>query len=346
MKPSLFDPTTIATGLAALIGAPLALVAQERVLPIDEQGVEAPLVTRSSNSEGAEFLLLPVGARAVGMGGAVTGMRGTGELVLWNPASVASMTEARLLFNHSDGAFDTRSEVLAFLWPAGNIGTLAVTYYLVDTGESTSTDASGAIQGTINFRNQEFMMSFSRAVVGSLEAGINYKLIQLIFRCNGICGGQSSFTRTTHAVDLGLIYSQLGGLPVSLGGSIRHLGFPLQGLSEEDPLPTRVRVGVAYHALSAFTSDSTLSLALAVDLEDRWRDLGDPDVMVGSELSVAQRFFVRAGYAFLDETGLGGPSLGIGLTYDWFYVDFSRGFDDISAATGEEAVQVAFGVIF
>jgi hypothetical protein len=54
---------------------------------------------------------------------------------------------------------------------------------------------------------------------------------------------------------------------------------------------------------------------------------------------------VRAGYAFLD-SGLGGPTLGLGLTYDWFYLDLSRGFDEITTATGEESVQVSFGIIF
>jgi hypothetical protein len=34
------------------------------------------------------------------------------------------------------------------------------------------------------------------------------------------------------------------------------------------------------------------------------------------------------------------------LTYDWFYLDLSRGFDEITTATGEESVQVSFGIIF
>jgi hypothetical protein len=102
---------------------------------------------------------------------------------------------------------------------------------------------------------------------------------------------------------------------------------------------------VAYDALSVFTKDENLRLALAVDLEDHARDLGSPDVMIGSEFGVAEAFFLRAGYAFL-ETGLGGPSLGLGVTYDWFYLDLSRGFDDVTAATGDEAVQVTFGVVF
>lgn len=338
--------SAILGALAVFLGAPHALHAQDTALPgVDDVSGGAPRSLRTSNSEGAEFLILPVGARAVGMGGAVTGMRGSGDLVLWNPAGVASLGEGRLLFNHSDGAFDTRSELVALLWPADEVGTLAVTYYLVDFGELASTDVDGAIQGTINFRNQEFLFSFSRNVFGSLDAGVNYKIIQLVFRCDGTCADQRSFTRTTHAVDLGLIYSELAGTPLSLGASIRHLGFPLQGKREEDPLPTRVRMGVAYQALSTFTSDSTVTLTFALDLEDEWRELGGPEVMVGSELGVAERFFLRAGYAFLD-TGLGGPSLGLGLTYDWFYVDLSRGFNDVSSATGEEAVQVSFGVLF
>jgi hypothetical protein len=279
------------------------------------------------------------------MGGAVSGMRGIGELVLWNPAGVAGMTDRRLLFNHSESAFDTKSDVLSLAWPFRSIGTLALTYYLVDYGELTSTDPGGSVTGTINFRNQEFLFTYATRVAGPLEIGINYKLIQLIFRCDGVCAGTQSFTRTTHAFDFGLIWDRIAGAPLSLGGSIRHLGFPLKGEDEDDPLPTRVRVGLAYQAFSALTSDSTVVFVLTMDLEDQTRDLGAPDLMIGSELGVTGLFYIRAGYAFLD-TGFGGPTLGLGVTYDWFYLDLSRGFDEVSSATGEDAVQVSFGIIF
>ncbi len=351
MKPNR-SSSLVLLALAALTGGPPAARAQDgtslRIAALDDE--DLPQIERSSRggrsaSEGAEFLLLPIGARAVGMGGAVTGLRGTGELVMWNPAGVAGLDKTRLLFNHSEGGFDTRSEVLAVLWPTGSLGTLAATYYLVDYGELASTNVEGAVQGTINFRNQEFLLSYATRVVGSLEAGVNYKIIQLIFRCDGVCAEQGSFTRTTHAVDLGLLYDRPAGLPVTVGGAIRHLGFALQGAAEEDPLPTRVRMGVAYQPLASFAGDSTFALSVALDVEDEWRDLGRPDLMVGSELGFAQQFFVRGGYSFLS-SGLGGPALGLGVTYDWFYLDLSRGFDEVSTAAGEEAVQVTFGVIF
>jgi hypothetical protein len=346
MKPSPSSLTVFA-GLVALLGAPTLGRAQDPEVPASENPLIGPPITTggSSASEGAEFLLLPVGARAVGMGGAVTGMRGTGDLVLWNPAGVAGMTERRVLVNHSEGVFDTSSEVIGLIWPTESLGTIGITYYLVDFGELPSTDIDGLVQGTINFRNQEFLFTYATQLVGTLEAGFNYKLVQLIFRCDGLCADQRSFTRTTHAIDLGLIYEKALGLPLSLGGSIRHLGFALQGAATDDPLPTRVRIGVAYHAVSLFADDSPFALAVAVDVEDRVREFGDPDVMIGSEFGVAERIFLRAGYSFVD-TGLGGPALGFGLVYDWFYLDLSRGFDDVSQATGEEAMQVSFGVIF
>jgi hypothetical protein len=345
MKP---NPSNCAlfAALVALLGLPCRLGAQEKVVPSSEE--EAPEIVRRSStsaSEGAEFLLLPIGARAVGMGGAVTGMRGAGDLVLWNPSGVASLEDVQLLFNHSETAFDTRSEVLSLLWPMESFATVGITYYLVDYGDLPSTGVDGAVQGSINFRNQEFLLTVAGRVVGGLEFGVNYKLIQLVFRCDGQCIGSESFTRSTHALDMGLIYNEPAGIPLSVGASLRHLGFALKGASENDPLPTRVRLGLAYHVPSALLQDEALRLVLAVDVEDQTRRLGNPDVLVGSEFGVAEVFFLRAGYAFVDK-GLGGPSLGLGLTYDWFYLDLSRGFDDVATATGDEAVQVTFGVLF
>jgi hypothetical protein len=249
------------------------------------------------------------------------------------------------MFSHNESAFDTRSDVVALLLPTHSAGTLGFTYYLVDYGQLANTDADGEVRGTINFRNQEFLVTYATRVVGPVEAGISYKLIQLVFQCQGQCPDQRSFTRSTHALDLGLIYNRLVGLPLAIGASIRHLGFPLEGQSEDDPLPTRMRIGVNYQALSNFSSDSTFALAIAVDLEDRWHDPGRPDLMMGSEFSVADRFFLRAGYAF-PEAGNGGPAVGLGVTSDWFYVDLSRGFDDFSSASDQESLQVSFGLIF
>ena len=342
MRPNLSNSALLAV-LLAVLGAPLSVEAQE--LPVTEGESSGARLGSAAASEGATFLLLPVGARAVGMGGAVTGMRGSGDLLLWNPASVAGIEKIGLLFNHSESVFETQSEVISLVWPFESVGNFGVTYYLVDYGDLPSTSSEGTVQGTINFRNQEFLLTFAGHIVERLELGVNYKLVQLVYQCDGLCTGQQSFTSTTHAIDFGLIYDKLAGLPVALGASVRHLGPAMKGVAQEDPLPTRVRVGLAYQVLTPSAEGQMFGLALAVDFQDQWRDIGDPDVLLGTEFGVGEMFFLRAGYAFL-ESGLGGASLGLGLSYDWFYLDLSRGFDDIAAATGDAAVQLTFGVTF
>ena len=343
MRPNRSNLAVLASLLACLAFPPDA-EAQDRILPAGEGESTSVRSGSSGVAEGAAFLLLPVGARAVGMGGAVTGMQGSGDLLLWNPAGVASMQNVNLFFNHSETVFDTQSEVISALFSLSTIGNLGVTYYLVDYGDLPSTGNDGTVQGNINYRNQEFLFTFAGNVVSSLKFGISYKLVQIVFNCDGLCSGSQSFTRTTSAFDFGLIY-ELSVLPIALGGSVRHLGFPIKGLTQEDPLPTRVRIGMAWRVITPNASNQLFGLALAMDLEDQWRDVGNPDVLLGTEFGVGQIVFLRAGYAFI-ESGLGGPSLGLGVTYDWFYVDFSRGFDDVTTATGDEAVQLSFGVTF
>ncbi len=339
------SPLTLVAGLVALLGAPGWAAAQGDVLPPEPVSGASDGSGSTAESEGAQFLLLPVGAKTVGMGGAVSAVRGNTESVLWAPAGIADIEDGRLFFNHHEGVFETTSDVLSLLWPTGSIGTFAVTYYLVDFGDLTSTGVDGSVIGTLSVRNQELLLTYANRVIGGLRAGVSYKLIQLISRCDGACPDFQSETRTSHAVDIGVLYQDLMGLPLSIGGSLRHLGFDLEGENESDVLPTRLRVGVAYEPLSTFTSDTTFALALALDVEDRVRGLGDPDVMIGSELGVASLFYLRAGYAFLNAQP-GGPTLGLGLTHDWFYLNMSRGFDDLSSATGEESIQISFGVIF
>ncbi len=344
LRTSLSNWAWIASVISAL-GLTSTAAAQDEDLLEDGSVLQSGSSSSEAAREGAAFLLLPTGARASAMGGAVTAMRGWGEGVIWNPAGIAALEGRRFLVNHSENAFDTKTDVLSLILPTEKFGTLGLTYYLVDFGKLDNTDEQGRVQGNISFRNQEFLLTYSGRLGGGLEGGVNYKLIQLIYRCDGLCPEQRSFTRTSHAFDFGLIYGDMGGLPLTVGGSIRHLGFALRGETESDLLPTRVRVGAAYEALSSFTADSVFTLILAVDVEDRVRGFGNPDVMVGSEFSVLHRFFLRAGYAFVD-TGASGAALGLGLTYDWFFVDLSRGFDEISSATGEESIQVSFGVIF
>ncbi len=108
-------------GAAALVG--LLGVLGRPVLAEAQSGIRGGGTTGNGQSsesvatEGAEFLLLPTGARSAGMGGAVTALRGNYEAVLYSPAGLADLSKRRMLFTHSESAFETSSQLLALFWP-------------------------------------------------------------------------------------------------------------------------------------------------------------------------------------------------------------------------------------
>jgi hypothetical protein len=334
MRPSPSDAFRLgAAALALLLGGPGGAAAQG---PPGQPQIEG------AESEGAEFLLIPMGPRAVAMGRAVTASRGTVEAALWNPAGLADLPGTSVAVTHETTVF-TQNNVLSVAVPL-SIGTLGVTYFLVDFGETERRDDQNQLLGVVSARNQELVLSYARRIWGGVEAGVSYKLVQLL--CSGPCTGSGGLAATTHAADVGLILHRPVDLPLTAGVSVLHAGLPLrvQNDGNGDPLPTRVRAGVAYEGFSSFVGDTTAGLRIHADLEEDWNTLGSPDLFLGAEASYRRRVFLRAGYAWSDR-GSGGGALGLGLAHDRLYVNLSRRLDEASELVGDP-LQVSIGLVF
>lgn len=295
-----------------------------------------------AGTEGAEFLLIPMGPRAVAMGRAVTATRGDVESTLWNPAGLAGLGGSRFAVTHEVTAFN-QNNVLSVAVPF-SFGTVGLTYFLVDFGETERRDEQNQLLGTVTARNQELVLTYARRVLGPIEAGVSYKLVQLL--CDGPCSSEGQLSATTHAADVGLIVHRPVGLPVSAGVTILHAGLPLrvEEGAEGDPLPTRVRAGVSYDALTTFVQDTTAGLRLEADVEEDWDALGSPNVFVGAEANYQRWFYVRAGYAWADSGSRGG-ALGLGVVHQRFYVNLSRRLDS-AAELGGDPLQISLGLAF
>src|SRR6185436_5748745 len=72
---------------------------------------EAPL------NAGALFLVFPVGAQAVGMGQAAMAATGRGDAAFWNPAGLATLSDAEFAL-HSATLVAGRSNVLGAYFPS------------------------------------------------------------------------------------------------------------------------------------------------------------------------------------------------------------------------------------
>lgn len=295
--------------------------------------------------EGALFLLLPFGAQGVGLGRAMTALPSE-EAAFWNPAALAEQDRRRAMVYRGD-QLAGEATALNVVLPWERVGTFGLSYLLLDIGDQELRDDFGDVLGSISVRNHVAVASFGTGLPGRVDVGINMKLVQFRVACRGRCPDLET-TSTAYAVDLGIQARPFSQLPLRLGWMVAHMGTEFQIINDEqsDPLPTRVRFAVAYQLLSRLVEERQVDLWLALESEDRARDLGSPSLYAGLNFSMGDLVFLRAGYVGgeLDQTD--GASVGVGFRFDRFDLNLAKSLTR-SAVTGEsEPIHVSFGVEF
>ena len=155
--------------------------------------------------EGALFLLLPVGARSVGMGQAVVADRPGSESVWWNPAAIGAATRREAAIHHSQSVAGTGDAVTVVI-PSSLLGVLALSVNIFDYGEQQSNpDPTVPVEGgggTIIPRSFIYAATYATSLGSYVTAGLTYKLVQFRIDCTGPCP-DIAFAATTSALDLG-----------------------------------------------------------------------------------------------------------------------------------------------
>ena len=310
-----------AVGVA--VGAALAVTAAAG--PLHAQG--------GLSTEGALFLLVPVGARTVGSGQA-TATAESGTESLWgNPAGIAraSRREAALHYSRTVVANGT---VLALVYPAGKAGVVGFGAQLYDYGAQELTDVDGTV-GELLPRSVVIAATYAATLGTSVRAGVTYKRAQSRLDCTGPCGSVATFNASTSGLDAGLQYQSLRADSLSAGLMLRHLGLKLQVNDEaqSDPLPTRVQIGVGARVPAVAKALPGAELHWSAELVNR-TSLDDPAVRLGAELGLQKQLFLRAGYA----SGTGeatGPAIGLGFVRGALRIDFARVFGGFSSDAGQ-----------
>ena len=321
----------------------LAAMAFLSIVPVVR--AQSTLNDKSSAVESSSFLLVPVGARAVGMAGAVTASRDQWESVFWNPAGVGSMERGAAYFMHSND-FGSDSNILGLVWRFDRLR-LGAAFYAFDLGSQQATNDAGATLGTLDVGNREFILTAAAPVLGWLDAGVNLKLAQFASSCGGACGG-FDFTSSAVLFDFGAlaVVPSLPSLALGLALVNAGAGMDLNGSGVTDPPPTRIRLGANFDVLAGFDPDrgpdADLGLNLAVDLQQTWAEFDDLDAFVGGELAFRHLLYVRAGYAWAGQ-GRSGASLGLGLNVMRFRLSLGRTFDDFSTFDSDQPFQFSFG---
>ena len=311
-------------------------------------GVLQAASSAPSTTEGALTLLLPFGAQGMALGRAMTAMVGP-ETVFWNPAGLAPLEKGRFSVLRGE---NLAGEATAFSLVLARqpLGVIGFTYHHLDAGTAASTDAQGNPTGTLTHRKHLAILSFGTRILPGFDLGANFKVYRDRESCRGPCTGGSGQTGTAYMVDAGFQVTPLPTLPLRLGALVAHLGTDLQivNVEQADPLPTRIRLGASYEVLWHFVRLQGLELWLTGEMEDRWRDLGNPVWYLGSEFLAGKEdvFYLRMGYGREAAGGTSGTSVGIGIRYDRFDLSIAKSLSRLSLDGSPEPAHVSLAVAF
>ncbi|MFL5575474.1 MAG: PorV/PorQ family protein [Gemmatimonadaceae bacterium] len=318
--------------VAALLGALLSVHA-------------ASTAEAQAAEDGALFLLLPVGARAVGMGQAVAADQGGSEAVWWNPAGIARTEKPEAAIHHSQSVIGTGDAVTVVV-PSSLLGVLALSVNILNFGEQDVTDVDVGTVGTILPRSFVYAATYGTPIGDHISAGLSYKVVQFRVDCSGACPQGSNFAATSSALDFGAQFNLGDLVPATIGVALRNVGPRLQvnDNPQSDPLPTRLQIGALYRVGLLERYAKGTELHLTGDVLDQVR-LSAPSTRFGADVVWQKKIHARVGYVF-DSSESGGPSVGLGLTAGSLVIDIARLFEGLSSAAGQAPTYLSLRYVF
>ncbi len=256
---------------------------------------------------GLDFLNVPVGARASGMGGAFVAVADDASAAYWNPAGL-SRVGPQILFAHNAYIVDMKQEYVSAVTQFGE-WTVAGSFNIFDIGTIEKRDDSGALLGEFRPFDLSLGISVAYPVLEDLSLGATAK---------GIMSDIDIETATGFLFDVGAIWEVTVG-PVdglSAGLAVRNLGPSLKFIDEPFDAPLSVRGGLAYRRdMPAVGS----RLVLSFDMESMRG--GDFETFVGGEWYYGEYISGRLGMNPNSDTR--DFATGFGAHYRDFVVDYA-----------------------
>jgi len=224
--------------------------------------------TYAQGEAAVPFLLISPGARPGGMGEAGVALANDATAVFWNPGGLA--------FQYMDPELDYRGEVtfmhskwlpqfnfddLFYDYAAGryyieDIGMLAASITFLNLGENVWTSETGDELGTFDSNEWAFSVAYATRLKPNLGIGVNAKIIQSNLSPKSVTVGVETGDgqATAFAVDVGVLWTPAWGFlgnRLNLGANLSNFGPKITYIDKDqaDPLPTNLRLGLAYKAL-------------------------------------------------------------------------------------------------
>jgi hypothetical protein len=270
-----------------------------------------------SGTVSAQFLKLPVNARATAMGNAQVALAEGASSIAYNPAGVLSVTTASFGGTYNAWFADISHSFYGVAVNLQQYGTIGAGLTLLTTDDMVVTtpafpDGTGEL---FKATDMAFTFTYARQISAEFGLGLSAKYIKS-YLYNKDVGANSI------AFDIGTLYD-IPGLRTRLGISVNNLGRDLKFINEQYSLPTALRFGARVTVLEEELNLVYLALQISRpnDAEEQYN--------VGAEYTYNNVLSLRGGYRFNYDTenvsaglGMNLASLGIDGKLDYAFTNY------------------------
>ncbi|MBL7074492.1 PorV/PorQ family protein [candidate division KSB1 bacterium] len=215
---------------------------------------------------GVIFLLIAPGARPAGMGEAFVAVADDATATWWNPAGLGFQRGFELTLMHSNWLPqfhmpDLYYDFISYRQEVTELGTVGLNVIFINYGETMHTDEHGNELGTIHSYDAAITGSYSSMLSMDFSIGVNLKFIYSHLSEIGAGEERGSGIGSSFAVDVGLLRRNLFFRGLSFGANLSNMGPKISyiDVAQADPLPTNLKMGLAYKLLDGEYNKITLS---------------------------------------------------------------------------------------
>jgi Type IX secretion system protein PorV len=265
----------------------------------------------------AQFLKIPINARAAAIGNAQVSLAEGAAAIAFNPAGTLTVQNVSVTASYDQWWADITHSFFGIAANLQEWGTIGIGLTLLATDDMV-VRTPGFPEGTGEmFRVSEYAytFSYSRQISEEFGLGLSVKYIDSHLY-------NSDIKASSIAFDFGTLYD-IPVLRTRLGISVNNLGRDLKYLNETYSLPTALRFGARTTLL-----DEGIHKAYAVVQIGRPND-ADEQYNVGVEYTYQDMVSLRTGYRFNYDTedwsggvGISLSSLGVNGTLDYAYTHY------------------------
>lgn len=303
---------------------------------------------------GAQFLQIPIGARAEAMAGAVVGYIDDASSIFWNPAGIVKVRNVDVFFSYMDwfSLFDHSAAAIVF--NLEDVGAFGASLTMFNTNEMEITTEVEP-NGTGRFFDAGDMalgITYGRYLTDRFSVGLSVKYVyQRIW----------NETATGLAFDIGTQYRlDFQNLTIAMsmtnfGSDLRFDGpdldinyeneiypqtriTPARLQAADYPLPLHFQVGVGFDIFEA----DFVKMKGAIDATHP--NDNTERVLFGTEFSFFDRFYVRGGYKlnFDDQKFAFGAGANVLISSSAIYFDYAYSVYDLLPGVHRISVNLNF----